>query len=334
MRIFTNKNIVKTFFLLLFVVIIAQSSLLGINSLRAAQPVLGMRFEHSVVSFYRESDLKSLITSRANFLEHAPVTIKVNKFRDHLTPRQLGVHYDSDTVSRKLNSFGKEGSLIDLIVAQDKALLGLENKDLGYPDINLKTARTYLERISPQANSVGKSAFFYLDKGSVEIQADVPSTTLNTVAAVDAIKNLDIRSDVSSQLFLPLKTTSSPITTADLSPIKSEVEKMVAQPIFLKANGQGVTVTPDQLLTFIVVKKEVSTPSLVSTQPTTTATTPTPAVVEKLAKIGFNDVAIGNTLDQLAQKVDQVPQPRITKGTKVIQEGKAGIHVDGPHAKV
>ncbi len=297
------------------VVILAQASILGVNTMRAAKPILGLKFHGHTVAWQSDQQLQHIIDTTLSDLEDQRTTIKAGNYREKITARQLGATYSRDDLLKRVRSQGRKGNLMHRLVVQDKAVFGLENERIGYPDVNQTVVHEYIKRVGGLINKKPVDAHFTYSNNQITIVPDTPGTHLDDDKALTAVTSYDSNLS-SSSIDLPITHEQAHISQKSLEPVLPKLQQIVQKPLTIAADQKLVTIPPDQLFDLITVN---------------TQDTPTGAVA---VDVGFKQEKISAKLDELSKQVDIAPKPTITVGDTVVKQGQPGLRVDGQHAKV
>lgn len=299
------------------VLTLGQVSILAINHFRSHYPIIGLSLEHQRVSNLQDQELKARLPKLAAPYLDRQITITAASYQQHISPRQLGARVDEKSLLTYIVSQGHSGTLLDQIIAQDRALIGQNDLPLDFSVIDSGVATAYLSKVNQAIVKQPSDAHFAYQNNSIEIIPDQSGIELSIDQSLELLSKTNL-SGRSTAVTLPVTKKAALIHTVDVQPFKAEFERIAAAPLTLSAGTAQTTLSPQQLVDITQVKLSPDPTKPTQTKPLLT----------------FNEAAINTTLDQLAAQVNIGGSPRIVAGRTVLSQGQATVSLSGSEAKV
>ena len=297
--------------------LILQLAILSINRFHNDHPILGMRFEKQPVSQLGGNPLVDVVKSKVDIAEKQTVALKAGNYSARITARQLGARHSISTVTQRLLSEGRSGSLWHRVAAQDAAFLGQRNQTIGFASINQLAVREYLTKLNEHVSTLPTEAKFSYVNNHVAVIDEAPGTTIDINKVLASLQSIDLGQS-NAQVNLSFSSVPPSITKQDLTPLIPQVEKVIQNPLTISSSGKSVVLGP-QDITNLIQPARVDTPSAPS---------------KSSVAISYNTAQLNTVLDQLAGQVNQDAKPRVVAGKSVVSAGSPGLKIDETQAKV
>lgn len=304
--------------LILISLCMLQAALLAINGARSDSPIIGLHFHGQNITRYNRQQITVLAHAAIHDAEKHPVSLRLdNNILGTITPRQLGARYTTKDVVNGIYSFGRDSSVWESLLTQDKVLFQFAAYRLGYPDINQQLTTQYLTILDKVGDRPPLNASLSLKKNSLSIKKERPGLSIDIPHALTKLQNYDLSID-GQTLQLPSHTLSPSITKKDIAKLWAPINRIVDKPVVVQA-GQFTTrlETADLINCLRVIK---------SSDPRQPA--------QSIPTLTFDSGDIDRVAARIVYKIDADPQPRIVQGNTVVVAGKDGAMIDGTETKI
>lgn len=292
--------------LLVFAIfVLLQIGLFGINKVRGASPIVGMRFEGVLVGGLPKAHAENRMAAIMRDYQNTPMTIRAQHFTDHATLGQLGMYISDPAVRQEIRSVGRTGNLWQQMRQQNAALLGLLNIRLR-PTVNTAVATAYIQRMQQAINQNSVDASYALVGKTVTVKADTDGLTIPLALALQRLASADPHRDV--PVILPLSHPEAPLTAAMLDANLHKVQNMASNPLTVTAAGYSTVLSPADIVAAIV-PKVVADPANPS---------------QKIAQLTFDEAKLTAATNTVLQQATIEPQSVIIKNGDVIRQGRDG----------
>lgn len=287
--------------------VIVQVTVVGMNSLRPQQPILGLQLERQLVGQLYNKDFHAQVARIVEAYETKNFTVRAAHRTVTTNLRSLGVRADVAQLSAHLLTIGRTGNIFAALNEQNAALAGRRTVAIGQPGFNNAVARQFIEGLNKEISVAPVSAVFAYENQKVVIHSDHLGRVVDTDAALRVLHGVDpIRN---TQVILPLAHPSAPIANASLKLLLPQVEAIAQKPLTIEAGGSKLTLTPADLVAFIAPKV---VPDVKDSHKAT-------------VQLGYDEAKISAAIDSVLKQVVVEATPTIMNGSIVIQEGKNGV---------
>lgn len=289
--------------------VIFQVTVLGTNSLRPHQPILGLQLEDQVVGTLYNRDFHAQVTNTINTYETKKFTVRAAHRTDTITLRELGVKTDVKQLSAQLLAVGRTGSIFTALAEQNAALAGRRTVHIGQPGFDDSLARKFLAKLNTDIQSAPVNAVFAYEDQKVTILSDRPGREIQADKAIKLLRQVNPMAN--EQVTLPLSYPEAAITKSALSPLLPQVQAIAQKPLSIEAGGSKRVLSPAELVALVTPKAVPDTKN------------PNKATVQ----IAFDEPKLTAIIDETVKPAVSAPKPKIMNGSIVVQEGVNGWRV-------
>jgi len=203
-----------------------------------------------------------------------------------MTPAELGLALDADTLARAALRVGRDGNVIRRAVAPFSLLL--RGRDLlEEPPFDADRARTSLLAIAPEVDVAPKDAGLTLSNGAVQVRPPVYGRQLDVDATLALLPGLAASPEVDT-LDLALIITAPRVF--DVGSVAEAYERITSGPLNIGYQGRTFTTVDVDTLTNW-----------------TTITSTTTAEGDAVPAIALDETAIRQLVESLADEIDRLP---------------------------
>ncbi len=305
---------------ILVTALILQVALLIVNGLNRSRPILGLKLNHSTIGLVSEKSLNVSVAATIATQERKKILLDARGYKLKVSSRQLGIAYDPKKIKSELLQYGRSGSLLQQVLAQDAALLQRRQVSLGYKTLNPKITGDILSAIDRHSEKAPVDAYFEFNNQSVSIHPQRSGYAVDRVAATRILQSVE--SGETKPIHVPFKTVLPNTSSANLVPLQTGVQAIVARPLTVTAGGSQIVLSREDLFSMIKIEAP-------STPPKGTNT-----LLIIPAKISFDNQKLNSRIDNLLQQAQVQAKPKIISGIRVIDPGQTGLVSEGDHPKV
>jgi peptidoglycan/xylan/chitin deacetylase (PgdA/CDA1 family) len=291
--------------LCLLILAVLQVTLVGVNKIRAHDPIMGLRFEGLMVGSLPHATAERTMSKAMDDYKDTPMTVRAQHFTSHATLSQLGLNISPPAVRQEVQQVGHVGSIWHKLQQQDLAFMGLLNVRLR-PVLNDAVATTYILDMEKNINLNTVDASYIFTGKTVAVQPDVNGLTIPLASALQHLATADPHSN--APIILPLSHPEAPLTATMLDADLKEMQNMAAQPLTITAAGYTATLSPADIVAAVVPKvvSDAQHPS------------------KKIAQLTFDDAKLNAVVNGVLQQATIKPQSVIIQDGDVIRQGKDG----------
>ncbi len=225
--------------------------ILSVNNLQNKTPIIGLKFEGTNLSFMTKDKLNKLVAEKAALNNnHLVLTYGEKTFT--IKPSDVGYSANSGYIVNKLLLTGREENLLQKLVIQTKALLGLQNTRLSGTVSRGLLTLTVLE-IKDQINHDPTPIHPDFSRDLAKTIEAQPGIRVNTQKLAGLIvKNID--APPSEPITIPVDTiTPKKHDVSELTPIREQTKKLTQSPISISSGGQIFTLTVQELKDLLIL---------------------------------------------------------------------------------
>ncbi|HUS26257.1 MAG TPA: polysaccharide deacetylase family protein [Nevskiaceae bacterium] len=295
------------------VLIVAQITLLGVNSVRNHEPILGLRLEGQAIGWLYDGDFRKQADAIVQTYETKNFTVKAADKTSTISLRQLGVKTDTAQLYTRLLATGRSGNMFRRLADQDLALLGGRSVSIGQPSFNSGLSKTYIAELEKNVQIAPIDASFAYENQKAVIRPDHLGRTIDTDAAVAALHRVNPTLD--AQVILPIKQPAATMTASLLAPLLPQVQAIAQKPLIIEAGSSKTTLSSEQLIALVV-------PKVVSD---------TKDPHKKIVQLSFDEAKLNAIVDGVVKQAVVAPKPTILNGNRLVQQGQSGVQVEDTH---
>lgn len=289
--------------------VIIQVTILGMNSLRPGQPVLGLQLENQLVGTLYNRDFHAQVVNTINAYETKNFTVRAAQRTSTTNLRELGVKTDARQLSARLLTVGRSGTVLSDLAEQNTMLAGRHTIRIGQPGFDDGLARKFVATLNDDVHIAPVNATFAYENQKAIVRSDQPGRAIDTEAAVSLLHQVNPL--VNKQVVLPIAYPQAAITKTALMPLLPEVQAIAQKPLSIEAGNSKVVLSPTELI------------SLVTPKPVPDAKNPDKTTMQ----IAFDESKMRVIIDGVVKQAVFAPKPKIMNGSVVMQEGASGLRV-------
>ncbi len=186
------------------------------------------------------SEAKSLVLNHQTKQLNQPVTVAVDEVNAQTTPAELGASIDQIELVNALTERTKPKYLFDRLTAK-------ASKNPSVIRFNDTLLDAFVTNLKTQVDRPAKDAGLTFQNSTLSEIPAVNGRTLDTQTAKNAIIYA-LNSRIEQQITLSSTTTKAKLTeSSQLEPAKSNLAKLLAQPLTLSADDKTVTLQPNEI---------------------------------------------------------------------------------------
>ncbi len=275
--------------LVIFLALVGENVILVTNAARKTNPILGLRVYGKGVSGLNKTQLEALVLAESKKVLNQSLVLVYQGKRFEIRPVDIGVSVDEKSLVDQAVGVGKRAGVLENLVNQNKALVGLENirpkAKISQTLLNLK-----ILEIQGEVNEEAKP-----------LRPDFVGDINRTLPAQDGVKvNTDkltmliadnIDNPPPSSIAVPtIKTFTAEHKEEELRPIRERAVRYTRSAISISSGDQVFTLSPAEIKDLLEVVER-----------------PDPKDPRKLVlQLRLNDVLLNRKLGEFAKKVEDV----------------------------
>ncbi len=247
---------------------------------------------------------QQLVSSEVNKILNNEVIIVINGKESKVKLADLGVKFDTQKLANAAYAIGHTGLLQEKIY-NSLITLFKDHKLALNPTFESNQLNDTINKLVGDQATGAKDAYFKIDGDNLVIVSEQSGKSINYDSLKNSIVNLINQNNINQKILVDFKSANANLTESALNSIKSQVNSVISQPIYLLSNSKNITLGKSDILGMLSF-----TPYL-----------------QNQVQIGPNNDAIKTYVDNLAdQQIDTVMQPKKVRSDNgdTITEGKDG----------
>ncbi len=278
----------KVTVLILVLVLFLENIALSYDNLQNKTTILGLRLDNKSISGLDRTQLEEIVKKEIQSNQR-PLQFVYNNRIFEVKQEEIGAKVDVGQFTNQLIEEGRGGSIMDKLIAENQALLGLKNIKLK-GQISQALLNIKILEIQNEVNIDPKP-----------IRPDFENDISKTLPAEDGIKidTNKLTLLIADNIFTPPKNPllvptikAYPIShkEEELIPIKKQAERLIKQPLSISSGGLTFTLTVKDLRSYLAVAER-----------------PDPKDPKKIMFVlRLDDKALNQKLGEFAQKVERI----------------------------
>jgi len=302
-----KQKTIEVVFLSVFIFVILFALIfMGYQKVFAQKIFFGVKVGIHDIGGKSKAEAKDEINKYIESLNKKSLTVYINDKTLNPSMKDLGIFFDSETMTNQAFSYGRSPDLLNKLVQQVEAAVSTVQV-LASPTIDVKKFAEYFSKNSDVIREA-KNATLRVDDGQLVVVLSEVGNEIDLQSFRNDLKKNIAINKIDNQINIQLTTIIPEIDENQIVLIKPAVEKIVNNPITVIVNNVAYVANVEKLASWIVLKaKKNSTPD-----------------------ITFSDDSINEFIKNVALKTDKsVVNKKVNSQTgAVINEGSDGMKLN------
>lgn len=233
----------------LIFVVLAAALAVGFQFVYAGRVFPGVRAEGVYLGGLTQDQAEKRIASATDHYlgSELPVTYADTTLR--LGVKQLSPIYNPTASAEAALAYGRDGSWLDRLHAQARALLG-RYTNVSYVKLDATRLTPYLSQIDNDLNRAVSNAQLSFEGGDVKVTPAVPGRRVDVGLLALAIKSR-LRQTSTDAVEVPYFRQAPLIETADVDAVKAQAKQYATGPLTLKTDTDAFNVAPSTIISWL-----------------------------------------------------------------------------------